>query len=152
VVFGLLANEGERVILTCPSCGSQNRFPASRVGQQGKCGSCKSAIAPKLPYSVSSAAEFDEIVSQSPLPVLVDFWAPWCGPCKVVGPELEKLAHQRTGSLLVAKLNTDDIPQVASRFGIQGIPAFILFKGGREVGRASGAMPAAQIEVAVGLR
>jgi thioredoxin 2 len=69
-----------------------------------------------------------------------------------VGPELEKLAHRRDGSLVVAKLNTDEIPQVASRFGIQGIPAFVLFRGGREVGRASGAMPAAQIEAAVGLR
>ena len=76
----------------------------------------------------------------------------WCGPCRVVGPEVEKLALQRTGSLFVAKLNTDEIPQVASRFGIQGIPAFVLFRGGREAGRASGAMPAAQIEAAVGLR
>jgi len=140
------------VILQCPQCGSQNRFPASRMGQDGKCGRCKSAIAPTLPHAISSPEEFDEIVSQSPLPVLVDFWAPWCGPCRVVGPELEKLARQRTGSLVVAKLNTDEIPQVASRFRIQGIPAFVLFRGGREAGRASGAMRAAQIEAAVGLR
>src|SRR3982751_6129310 len=122
------------------------------MGQQGKCGRCKSAIAPTLPYAISSPEEFDEIVLQSPIPVLVDFWAPWCGPCRTVGPELEKLAHQRSGTLVVAKLNTDEIPGVANRFGIQGIPAFVLFKAGREVGRASGAMPAAQIEAAVGLR
>jgi thioredoxin 2 len=139
------------LIVACASCGSQNRFPASRLGQHAKCGSCKEPLSPTLPHAVASADEFSELVSQSPLPVLVDFWAPWCGPCRMVGPELEKLAQRRNGSLFVAKLNTDDIPQVAGRFGIRGIPAFILFKGGREVGRASGAMPAAQIEAAVGL-
>jgi thioredoxin 2 len=121
-----------------------------RLGQKGKCGKCKTPLAPELPYSVRSAEEFTEIISGSPIPVLVDFWAPWCGPCRIVAPELEKLARQRDGSLMVAKLNTDEIPQVAGRFGIQGIPAFVLFRGGREVGRASGAMPAAQIESAVG--
>jgi len=89
-------------------------------------------------------------VAQSPLPVLVDFWAPWCGPCRIVGPEMEKLARQESGSLVVAKLNTDEIPEVANRFGIRGIPTFILFKDGREFKRASGAMQAAQIAAAVG--
>jgi thioredoxin 2 len=140
------------VVVTCASCGAQNRFPAARLGQKGKCGTCKKPLAPNLPYPVGSAEEFAEIISGSPLPVLVDFWAPWCGPCRMVGPEMEKLARQRDGSLVVAKLNTDEIPQVAGRFGIQGIPAFVLFKGGKEIGRAAGAMPAAQIEAAVGFR
>jgi thioredoxin len=104
----------------------------------------------QAPYPIGSGEEFNELVAQSPLPVLVDFWAPWCGPCRVVAPEMEKLAREQSGSLVVAKLNTDEIPQVAGRFGIQGIPTFILFKEGREAGRASGAMRAAQIAAAVG--
>src|SRR5882672_11357222 len=140
------------MIVRCPSCSSENRVPASRLHQKARCGRCKSAIGPfSEPYAVTSSAEFGELVAESPIPVLVDFWAAWCGPCRVVAPELAKLAKQRTGALVVAKLNTEELPDVAGRFGIQSIPTFVLFQGGREVGRASGAMPASQIERAVGL-
>src|SRR5262249_45371185 len=123
-----------------------------RVGENARCGNCPAPLSPTSePYPISSATEFNELVTKSPLPVLVDFWAPWCGPCRTVAPELAKLARQRRGSVLVAKLNTEELPNVASRFSIQSIPTFILFKQGREIGRASGAMPTYQIENTVGL-
>jgi thioredoxin 2 len=140
------------MIVRCSSCGTENRVPPARLDQKARCGRCKSAIGPfSEPYAVTSSAEFGELIGQSPIPVLVDFWASWCGPCRVVAPELAKVAKGRTGKLVVAKLNTEELPDVAGRFGIQSIPTFVLFRGGQEVGRASGAMPANQIERALGL-
>jgi thioredoxin 2 len=140
------------MIVKCASCASSNRVPAERLAQSARCGHCRAPLSPTAePYPIASATEFDELLSKSPVPVLVDFWAPWCGPCRTVAPELEKLAKQRRGSVLVAKLNTEELPRIANRFSIQSIPTFILFKQGREIGRATGAMPAYQIENTVGL-
>jgi thioredoxin 2 len=140
------------MMLRCSSCGTENRVPASKLDQKAKCGRCKSPLGPvEQPYTIASAAEFGELIAQSPLPILVDFWAAWCGPCRVVAPELAKLAKERKGALIVAKLNADDLPDVAGRFGVQSLPTFVLFRSGHEAGRASGAMPAQQIERAVGL-
>src|SRR5438105_4116741 len=102
------------MVRMCPSCGQQNRVPASRVAERARCGSCKNVL-PALsePYGVHSAEEFEELVRSSPLPVLVDFWAPWCGPCQSVAPELAKLAKQREGKVVVAKVDTDELPDVA---------------------------------------
>jgi thioredoxin 2 len=137
---------------SCPNCGQPNRFPASKADRRAHCGKCKTPILPlAAPQPIGSAAEFDELVANSPLPVVVDFWAEWCGPCHTVAPQLERLARERTGSVVVAKVDTEALPEVASRFGIRGIPTFIAFRQGREATRATGAMPADAIASALQL-
>ncbi len=138
------------MILTCPSCGQQNRVPAARLGGGPRCGRCKTSLA-GAPLPVGSAAEFDELVAGSPLPVLVDFWAAWCGPCRMVAPELERLAREKSGRVVVAKVDTEALPDVAGRFGIRSIPTMVLFADGHESRRVSGAMPAPRIAQEFGL-
>ena len=139
------------MILTCPSCGQRNRVPAEKLDAQPKCGACKAAMQVAQPVNVRSAEEFDELLWKSPLPILTDFWAAWCGPCKMVAPELEKLARDKAGQVVVAKVDTDALPEVAGRYQITGIPTMILFQQGREAQRVSGAMPAAAIAQQHGL-
>jgi len=138
------------MIITCHSCGQQNRVPPSKLAAHPHCGACKSTL-DDYPIAVGSAAEFDELVRDSPLPIVVDFWAAWCGPCRVVAPELERLAKERRGRALVAKVDTEALPDLASRYDIRGIPTMVLFSGGREASRVSGAMPAAQIAARLGV-
>jgi thioredoxin 2 len=139
------------MLATCSSCGQKNRIPPARAASGPKCGRCSAPIAVAAPQPIASAAEFDTLVRESPLPVVVDFWAAWCGPCRMVAPELEKLASAHAGRVIVAKVDTEALPDVASRFGIQGIPAFLRFDGGRETKRTAGAMPAAQLAQQLGL-
>ena len=134
------------MIATCPHCHGQNRLPAARLTEQAKCGRCKQAILPlRTPVSLHSESDFDELVRDAPLPVVVDFWAAWCGPCRAVAPEVERLAGERSGRVIVAKVDTEELAGVAARYAIRSIPTMIVFRGGREAKRILGARPASEI-------
>jgi len=131
------------MIEPCRNCGARNRIPADRLDGKARCGTCFRTILPLTgPHEVHSKEEFDEIVAASPIPVLVDFWAPWCGPCSVVEPEVERVAKIRAGGTVVLKVNTDEVPEVADRYGVRAVPTFIVFSSGLEKNRVSGAAPA----------
>ncbi len=140
------------MIRTCPACKTNNRIPAARLQETAHCGQCHGLLLPlDSPVPVDDEADFADLVEHSPLPVLVDFWAPWCGPCRRVAPELEQLAAERAGALVLAKVNTDDLSGLARRFRISAIPTLVLFRGGAEVDREAGAMPRTEIVRRFGL-
>lgn len=127
--------------VTCPACGARNRI-SHTAGGRPRCGKCKQ----DLPWLDDvSGEEFSSVIATSPLPTLVDLWAPWCGPCRVVAPALEKLAADRAGTLRIVKVNVDQAPDVSARLRVQGIPTMVLFKGGKEISRQVGAMPGDRI-------
>ena len=135
------------VIVNCAQCGRANRLAFNALSKTTRCGQCKAAIgAPAAPIEVTDSAAFDAAVADSALPLLVDFWAPWCGPCRMVAPELARVAHSNAGRYLVVKVNTDELTDVAARFRIQSIPTLALVSGGREIERMAGARPAQEIE------
>jgi thioredoxin 2 len=122
--------------ITCPHCGTKNRVGPSAEGVP-RCGSCHNL----LPWIVDAdAQDFDAQVRAS-VPVLVDFWAPWCGPCRMVSPVVEELAREHAGELKVVKLNVDEAPDIAARFGVQGIPMLVVMRDGEEIDRLVGAPP-----------
>lgn len=141
-----LSCDDRGVIVVCSGCDTGNRIAYSRIGQQGRCGTCgKDLPAISQPVDISSSADFDKLVADSPLPVVVDFWAPWCGPCQMVGPEFSKAAKQAAGEVVFAKVNTETQPAIASRFSVRGIPAFALLENGAVVRQITGARMAAQL-------
>jgi len=133
------------MIRRCPSCGRDNRVPAQHLAHAGRCGECKARLAPSdAPLDVAPGA-FDEIVAESPVPVLVDFWAPWCGPCRAVAPVLEQLQDELTGRLKIVKVNVDENGEIAGALGIRSIPTLIVFKEGKAVEGAVGALSKQQM-------
>lgn len=130
--------------VVCTRCGATNRVPEGRSLAEGKCGKCGAALFDGRPADVSGAV-LEKQIARSDLPVLVDVWAPWCGPCRVMGPQFEAATRAGEPTMRFIKLNSDENQELAGRLGIKSIPTMILFARGREVRRASGAMPSSEI-------
>jgi len=128
-------------IVACPNCGAKNRVPAARAGKV-RCAKCHT----DLPWLVTADdGSFDEVVGNATLPVLIDVWAPWCGPCRQISPVVEQLSREFAGRLKVVKVNSDESPGISRRHGITGIPTLLMYRDGAEADRVVGAVPAAQL-------
>jgi len=141
---------GDAIIIPCPLCGAKNRIPANRKGDRAVCAKCKTPLQlpksfPNRPVEVTDQTFAREVLQHAGL-VLVDCWAPWCGPCRTVGPIMDQLAGEYAGRVKIAKLNTDQNQRIAGQFQIQSIPTMLFFKGGQLVNRQVGALPKNEIE------
>src|SRR5215213_8647743 len=143
-----LDNKG--VLVSCGSCGTTNRLQFTGLERATRCAKCHADLPhPAEPIDIESTEAFDAVVARSSVPVIVDFWAAWCGPCRMVAPEIKKVAENMAGKALVLKVDTDANPELSSRFGIRSIPTIGVFSNGREVDRVSGVRAAAAIEAMV---
>lgn len=128
----------EPTLITCPTCGKTNRVPAAAAGRP-RCGSCRT----DLPWIVNAGDDdFAVVAEQSPVPALIDFWAAWCGPCRMVSPVLDKIARERAGAIKLVKVDVDRAPRLSRRFDIQAIPTLMIIDGGKVVATQTGAAPA----------
>jgi thioredoxin 2 len=132
-------------LVRCPVCGALNRVDTARVAEQPKCGGCQKPLHLDRPMPITDQ-DLQRVVSETDVPVVVDFYADWCGPCKFMAPVLDEMARERMGQILITKLDTDRNPASAVHYGIRGIPTLIVFKGGREATRQVGAVPKASLE------
>ena len=132
--------QARHVTLPCDACGRWNRISALRMSDGPKCGACGAALKLDRPVTLTDAT-FDRVIAESTLPVLVDFYADWCGPCRMMAPAVEELARTSLGHALVTKLDTEASPMIAARFQIRGLPTVVVFRNGREARRQTGAMP-----------
>ena len=133
------------MLYTCPSCAAINRIPADKQNLQGQCGKCKQALFNSQPIELNDA-DFQRFIDKNELPVLVDFWAEWCGPCKMMAPIFKDVCGDMQHQLRFAKVDTEKAQLVSQRYAIRSIPTLILFKGGKEVDRLAGALPAPQLK------
>ena len=134
----------------CTFCRALNRVDLARIADRPKCGKCSRSILLDRPLRLSDS-DFDRVIGDAPIPLIVDFYADWCAPCKVMGPVIDELAHEHQAKILVAKIDTDRNPAVSARFNIRSIPTLIVFEQGRELKRQTGALPRHQIEALVNL-
>ncbi len=141
----LFMASAQTATVACPFCETLNRVDLARIGQHPKCGKCGKPILLDRPIAISDAS-FERVTTDTTVPVVVDFYADWCGPCKIMAPLLDDVAHRRAGELLVVKLDTDRNPVTGQRFGIRGIPTLIALRDGKEVARRVGAVPPAELD------
>jgi thioredoxin 2 len=132
------------MVITCPHCDALNRVPPERLGESPRCAACKQALFQGTPVALTRA-NFNRHVMRGELPLLVDFWAPWCGPCRTMAPHFEAAAQRLEPAVRLAKVDTEAEPELGARFGIRSIPTLLLFRGGRELARQSGAIDSARI-------
>jgi thioredoxin 2 len=135
------------VLLACGACGTTNRLRYAGLEKPTQCGKCKTALPrPTQPIDVPNTRVFDAAVSNATVPVLIDFWASWCGPCHMMAPEIDKVATRTAGRALILKVDTDANAELSARYGIRSIPTVMIFQGGKEVQRSAGVQPAATLE------